>query len=422
MAETPAGRPRSAVSAPVGWCGVAGLGAWTLWCHHAGLDGPFAALAALIATALPMIGWSLLVDRVHRNASTGIDWSAPPRPWSEALDTGLVKLAGLWVTWGVIAGGYFVGRWYWSGGYLFAMRTLQTLLPVLLAGSIPYVLLIERRLIESRDGCWQFGRMLLGTRPDADACTAIAGHARAWTVKAFFTAFMISTLPGNWQVVMAIEPAAWASDPVALSKGAVGVMFLVDVMLATVGYLLTMRPLDSHIRSANPYAAGWAAALICYPPFILMNAGGPLDYSPGIGRYEGWLAAYPLLLTLDAFALIALTGLYAWATIAFGLRFSNLTHRGIITNGPYAWSRHPAYLSKNLFWWLSSMPFFATTASVADAVRNCAILALVNLVYWWRARTEERHLSADPAYVAYRDWSRANAPVTRWLRIALGRA
>ena len=45
--------------------------------------------------------------------------------------------------------------------------------------------------------------------------------------------------------------------------------------------------------------------------------------------------------------LVVLTGIYAWATMAFGLRFSNLTHRGILTHGPYAFTKHPAYMSKN---------------------------------------------------------------------------
>ncbi len=35
------------------------------------------------------------------------------------------------------------------------------------------------------------------------------------------------------------------------------------------------------------------------------------------------------------------------------------------------------------------------------AVANCFLLLCVNAVYWWRARTEEMHLSRDPAYVAY---------------------
>ncbi|WP_163521280.1 methyltransferase family protein, partial [Klebsiella michiganensis] len=68
--------------------------------------------------------------------------------------------------------------------------------------------------------------------------------------------------------------------------------------------------------------------------------------------------------------------------------------------GPYAWSRHPAYLSKNLFWWLSGLPFLATTGWI-EGLRNAAIMAVVSGIYYWRARTEEEHLGADPDYREY---------------------
>jgi protein-S-isoprenylcysteine O-methyltransferase Ste14 len=111
--------------------------------------------------------------------------------------------------------------------------------------------------------------------------------------------------------------------------------------------------------------------------------------------------------------LVLLTAIYAWATVAFGFRFSNLTHRGVLTHGPYAWSKHPAYLSKNLFWWCAVMPFLATTGSPVDMARNTFTLALVSGVYYWRARTEEQHLMADPAYQAYAAWMARNAPLAR---------
>jgi protein-S-isoprenylcysteine O-methyltransferase Ste14 len=114
--------------------------------------------------------------------------------------------------------------------------------------------------------------------------------------------------------------------------------------------------------------------------------------------------------------LVLLTGIYAWATVAFGIRFSNLTHRGILTHGPYAWSKHPAYLSKNLFWWIASTPFLATTGNPVDMVRNTALLAIVSGVYYWRARTEERHLGADPVYRDYAEWIERNGPIPRLLR------
>jgi len=188
------------------------------------------------------------------------------------------------------------------------------------------------------------------------------------------------------------------------------------------GYMLTCKPLDAHIRSANPLMAGWLAALMCYPPFVLMGNGGPLDYHQGTAEWTHWLAGHDVLLAIWGALLVLLTGIYAWATVAFGLRFSNLTHRGIITHGPYRWTRHPAYVSKNLFWWCSVLPFLSTTGSWTDAARNCVLLGLTSGVYYWRARTEEAHLGTDPAYAAYSDWMERHGAVPRLFARITGRS
>jgi len=104
----------------------------------------------------------------------------------------------------------------------------------------------------------------------------------------------------------------------------------------------------------------------------------------------------------------------------FGIRFSNLTDRGILTHGPYALTKHPAYLSKNTFWWLSTLPFLVTSNNWHDAVRDTAILACVSGVYYWRARTEEWHLRNDPAYVEYEAWMAEHGLITSRLRKLLG--
>lgn len=408
--------PRSAVSNGVGLVGLCGLAIFYILVRVAHWDAPWVPLAGLLACAVPMMLWSVLVDRVQRNPTTGIDWDGPPRSWGAALDTGLVKLAGLWATWGVIAAVYAIGRWYWQGGYLYAMEVLTTALIPLVLVSIIYVLWLERRLVEPRDGAWAAGQWLLTLGRDADPALRplIANHARSWAIKGFFTAFMFSTLPGNWSNAVLIYPDQMWADPVRLADGMVNLMFLVDVSIGTVGYLLTLRPLDSHIRSGNPYMQAWTAALICYPPFVLMSGGGPLDYAPGQVGWAGVLAGWPMVQALWGFALIALTACYAWATVAFGIRFSNLTHRGILTHGPYRFTRHPAYLAKNLYWWLAALPMVVAT-STGDAVRNTVILALISAVYFWRAKTEEKHLRADPAYVAYADWMDRHGAITRRL-------
>jgi isoprenylcysteine carboxyl methyltransferase (ICMT) family protein YpbQ len=200
-------------------------------------------------------------------------------------------------------------------------------------------------------------------------------------------------------------------------------LFLVDVQIGTVGYLLTFRPLDAHIRSGNPLLAGWVAALMCYPPFVwgTMGRADVLGYEAAVGGWPHWFAGHPPLLWAWAALLVFLTAVYASATFAFGIRFSNLTYRGVVTNGPYRFTRHPAYLSKNLFWWCSILPFLVTNGSFTDMVRNTAMLSVVSGIYYWRARTEEAHLLAEDAkYREYHAWMAQNALITRTIG-ALGR-
>ena len=357
-----------------------------------------------------MVIWSLFVDKVHLRPSTGIDWKLK-RPVDEAVDTAIVKLAGLWATWAVIAAIYALCRFYWDGNYRFSMEMFQAAAIPLVIVSVPYVVWLDRYLMEPRDGAWHLGAWIAG-RADW-APQEIYHHLRAWTVKGFFLAFMISIVPGGFREIVNMDFAAVATNPVWLANALIAAMFLIDVQFATVGYMLTMKPLDAHIRTANPYLAGWVAALMCYPPFIVMNNGGPLDYHIGTSDWAHWFAGQTVLLWIWGSLLVLLTGIYAWATVAVGLCFSNLTHRGILTNGPYAWSKHPAYLSKNAYWWLATMPFLVTSGSTADMIRNSAILALVSGIYYWRARTEEKHLSADLVYAEYAEWMQRNAIVPR---------
>jgi protein-S-isoprenylcysteine O-methyltransferase Ste14 len=396
-------RPASAVSHGAGLAGLAGVLGWVACARGWGMDGPYAALVNLLACAVPMILWSVLVDKVHRRPSTGLDWSRP-RPWRETIDVSLTKLAAFWVTWAGIAVIYGTGRFYWEGNFAFAM-------------SIPYVLWLDRYLVAPKDGAWSLGAWLTG-QPGVDRA-ALHNHLRSWGVKAFFLAFMLAIVPGGFGDFVRGDTTAILRDPVALARWLITFMFLIDVAFATVGYVLTLRPLDSHIRSANPFAAAWMAALMCYPPIILMSDGGPMDYHPGTQEWDVWFQYHPVLLVLIGAVLVALTAIYAWATMAFGLRFSNLTNRGILTHGPYAWSRHPAYLSKNLFWWLSTIPVL-TTGTPIDAMRATLLLAAVSGVYYWRARTEERHLGLDPDYRAYSDWMARNGPVPRLLAWVAG--
>lgn len=426
-------RPRSAVSTGVGLVGLAGLVSYLLLARYApeiaaylGIDwgargpmsGPNSAVASVLACGIPMVLWSVLVDKVHRNPSTGIDW-AQRRPWRETVDISLTKLAGLWATWGLIALIYATMRYYWTGNYAFSMDLLERVAPWLLLVSVPYMLWLDRRMIEPRDGCYAFGRWLIAPGQPVDG-RAIGHHLRAWAVKGFFTAFMLSIVPGNFGALVTVPMTEVLANPYMTGIWTLNFLYLIDVHIATVGYILTLKPLDAHIRTANPYGMAWVAALVCYPPFILMS-GGPLDYQVNGADWGHWLAGHETLLVVWAVVLGLLTAIYSWATMAFGIRFSNLTHRGIITHGPYKFTRHPAYVSKNLSWWVGALPFLAVSGGWIEGARNVALLAMVSGVYYWRAKTEEKHLLADPAYAQYWNWAQDNALVPRLFARITGR-
>ena len=374
------------------------------------LSGPYSALTCMVLVGLAMAAWSVFVDKVHRNPSTGIDWDNP-RPVAEIYDISTTKLAGLWATWFIIGGLYCLGRWYWDGQYLFAMKVLGAAIIPMVVLSVPYVIWTDRVLKNPRDHCWHFGAMLIGR--EAYDMGEIKHHWRAWIIKGFFTAFMLSIIPVGFAKIVDTETSEIWSNPVLLGVFVFEIMYVIDVQIGTVGYLLTFRPLDSHIRSGNPFLAGWVAALACYPPLAWGLLGNIIKYDVNTADWAYWFADYPALLWAWAGWLVFLLGIYAWATMAFGIRFSNLTYRGVITNGPYRFTRHPAYVSKNLFWWSSTLPFLVTSDSYVDMIRNTVFLALVSGIYYWRARTEEAHLLAeDPKYGEYYDWMQANGALT----------
>ncbi len=406
-------RPESEVGDATGLVGAAVLCITLIWAWLSGMPAWYATLALLGAPAIAMSAWTLLVEKAHRRESTGLDFSLH-RPWPEVLSITRTKMLGLVATFCLFALGYFALRTYASPQYALYLSVAAIAAPVAWIVAPLYIAPVTRHMRDPHDGLWHLGKLVSLDWRSADLAQ-IREHLLAWTVKAFFLAFMVSIVPPNVADVLAADLLFALVDPLAGLKLVIQLAFLFDVCFGTIGYLMTFRLLDSHIRSAHPYLTGWVAALACYPPFLLMGTGGPLDYRSGTQEWTLALSAHPTLLLGCGVAIALLALIYAWATVVFGIRFSNLTHRGIITTGPYRWLRHPAYMSKNLMWWLVHLPFLAT-GGAGDALRSCLLLLAVNAVYVARAKTEERHLMADPRYRAYSAWIREHGLLARIAR------
>ncbi|WP_164753428.1 MULTISPECIES: isoprenylcysteine carboxylmethyltransferase family protein [unclassified Mesorhizobium] len=394
------------------WTGMAGVlmalaNVWLLrdWTEAAHLK----TLAVLVLSAAVMLAVDLLVHRVQLNPTTELarDAIRPVDPLRLVH-----KLVGFWMTIGCIAGLYALLPEYGDAFYQPFKDAALYLLPGLIVASPFYILHVDRRQRDPFDAYAQLPLLLAGNRPAN--WSMLAAHARGWLVKAFFLPLMFvyanNDLGALWSAPLFPQ---WDFRDVFARL--IDVFYLLDVLLAVIAYTLTLRVIDSHIRSTEPTIGGWAICLICYRPFVDAQ-GHYIQYELDELHWDKVLAPYPWLYVLWGSAILLLVFIYVWSTAAFGLRFSNLTHRGIITNGPYRWVKHPAYLSKNLCWWLISVPFVAG-AGWLTAVQSCLMLGAANLVYYLRARTEERHLSADPIYRDYQAFIAEHGLVARVLKL-----
>lgn len=353
-------------------------------------------LAVMAWVAMLLLGTDLLVNRVHRRASTGLDFTHH----DPSLQRTAVKLLGLLGTLALLDLGYMGFPLYSDPLYAPFFSMLPLLLPLWLIAAPPYFYLVDRRMRAPYDGYWQMGQVLLLKWRDVDR-RMLGQYLLGWLVKGFFLPLMFGYLCQDMAKLLGYAGAAMSGTK-PIYDAAFTVMYFADVALVSVGYLVTFRVTDTHLRSTEPTLLGWAVALACYQPFWGLVSGSFLAYRTD-QDWETWLAPLPGLYLAWGAVILLLTAVYLWATLSFAGRFSNLTHRGILTNGPYRFTKHPAYLSKNLSWWLIAVPFLAD-GGWWDGVLRCLMLLGVNLLYWLRARTEERHLSRDPVYVQYALW------------------
>ncbi len=388
-------RPASATHAGVAWSGaicmllaVTVLNFWPPVHQIAHL-----ALIVMAATALGVFVPDLLWQKVQRRTLVAASAGSAARV--------LTKLLGLLGSVGFIALLYWLFPEYASHGfYANYWAGLRVVLPLWALVSLPYIYWVDRRLREPRDALWQMGRLLTLQWDDVSG-RVLGQHLLGWLVKGYYLPLMFTYFCDNLDKLLHYNLNQLHGFR-GVYDWAYFTLYFIDVALVSMTYLMSLKLTDTHIRSTEPSVFGWIAALVCYEPFWSLIGAQYIAYDNGRG-WGVWLGGSPGLYALWGSLILLMLVIYVWSTIAFGARFSNLTHRGIITNGPYRYSKHPAYLAKNLSWWLISMPFMLSV-SLAQSLRCCLLLCMLNGIYYLRAKTEERHLSLDPVYQQYARW------------------
>ena len=307
------------------------------------------------------------------------------------------KFIGLIATLVLLGIVYAVLPEYHAESYFPFYELMLRVIPVWLILAVPYFYVVDGKMTDPYDGYWHMGQAVMLEFDEVDK-GILKQYLLGWLIKGFFLPLMLTFFRQDVVHLYANEfhPFNSFKDFFDFSYD---FLYLIDVGLVSVGYLFALRITDTHFRSAEPTVSGWVAAIVCYPPIWPFIAQHYIVYDSNY--YWGqWLSPYPILYVLWGSAILVLVFVYVWSTIAFGARFSNLTHRGIITSGPYRYLKHPAYFSKNLSWWLISIPFIVHE-NCFQTIAHCLMLLMLNGIYYARAKTEERHLLNDPVYQQY---------------------
>lgn len=400
MGSSDGGLPRSKTHPMVAFCGLAAFLAGTILIYRL-RPFEFVAHDAIMLLGLVSLGVFLpdfFWQGVWRNASAGLTRSPPQGSW----DRTITKFAGLTASLG------FVGLLYWlfpeyttkSPFYQHFWALLKVLVPVVLTLALPYLYLVDQRMEQPEDNLWHLGKVVTFQWEAVDA-RAVGQQLLGWLIKGFFLPLMFGYMCSDITRLYQYDFSKLANIR-ELWEFLYSFLFYIDVVFGTMGYLMSLRLMDTHIRSSEPTMLGWAVAVVCYEPFWTLVGRQYLQYGSNLS-WGRWLWDEPLAYAIWGITILLLTGVYVWATVIFGGRFSNLTHRGIITSGPYRYTKHPAYIAKNMTWWMIAVPF-VVSESLSASLKQCLILLMVNGIYYLRAKTEERHLSFDPDYVSYARW------------------
>ena len=199
----------------------------------------------------------------------------------------------------------------------------------------------------------------------------------------YLSSWIINNIIHQWSLT---QNFTWSF--ISINAYIMASLILIDTSIFAFGYAFESHKIKSRLRSVDPTLLGWFVCLACYPPFNQYFF-IPFD----IALFPIHISAPQWIQNIGLVMITGCWGIFAWASIALGVKASNLTNRGIVNSGPYKYCRHPAYSVKMFAWTLQAL-FFGQYF--------IGLLIAFGLIYFLRAWTEERHLSYDPDYQNYK--------------------
>lgn len=393
-------RPASAIPASTPWIAMASIPLVHYFWPDLGAvsDRDQTVLFALTIFAILALS-EIFIARIHRKPGSGLVYNPENFKNPAYLADFWIKLIGLAASLALLALFYSTADLYRDEWYQPFFSLFGDYWPLILAVVLSVVTAVHFSMRHPRDGMWHLGRVVLSFGRQSTGARELKSFLLGLGVKGFFLPLMFCYLVYDWSFLQ--TRSLWdAQDFQQIYAYLYRFAFFLDLTIVTIGYATATRLLTSHIRWTETTVSGWLVCVICYAPFWQLLSRSYFNYVEDGFAWGVWLWDYPVLYGLWGGTILFFLAVYCLTAARMGLRFSNLTYRGLACDFPYNISKHPSYISKNITWWMISIPFIAVDFWAGLA--NCLALLGVNLIYFARAWHEERCLSRAPSYRAYK--------------------
>ncbi len=333
----------------------------------------------------------------------------PAQPMHEVVDRTMTKFFG------VLLGISFIFFLVWLfpayDSAINLSRLREALLPTLafvIPASLILIFITEYILGEKRDGTYQFGLIVRFKTREIDWKIFFDG-VREWLLRCFFLLINFYALVWYIAYLRVNGLPNLGGDFVEFITRLDLAIFGMIVASILPGYIFASRLIETELKKVDRTWFAWAINLCCYPPINSALFGAWVRYVPaaetasvyqGVPPWAYHTAHSPALMLTIASLIIFFAIIHLWGEAIVGIRAANISMRGIITTGPFSFTRHPIYVSKCFQWGLLYFPVL-NAVGIVNPVQSGILFLLVCAIYEGRALGEERLLSTDPDYVKY---------------------
>ena len=281
-------RPPSATHGAVAATGLAAFLAATIAVR---LYRPFgqavvpSGVAIIAVTTAAIFLVDIAWQKVHRRPSTGLDFTYDDPSWPRTL----IKVVGLLASVGFVGLGYWLFPDYHRAFFDDYFQLLRIVAIPWIVLAVPYFFWVDRRMRDPRDGYWHLGNTVLFRWRQVER-NAVVQHLLGWIIKGYFAALMFSYTCTDVKNLFLFDFGTLVTST-ALYAFLSHFLYFIDTAIAAMGYIMSFRVTDTHIRSAEPTMLGWVVAIICYEPFYSFLVRLYLPYATGYRL--GSLARFP---------------------------------------------------------------------------------------------------------------------------------